>query len=138
MFFSLLRQDASRRTTSTITSADVERVYLEGMLGTRGHAELAHMEERLQQVLEQSDLVLVTDLLSEAAMGRLDGQAARFLAAANQSERKLDLLLEFLEHDGYLRPHGGGHRFVSALLKDWWAARHRATYVPARRREGWR
>ena len=141
MLFSLLWQDASRRSTQMITSADVERVYQERMLGTRGHAELSHMEERLQQVLDEQDLGLVEDLLSEAALGHLDDAAVRFLATASDPDGRtaagrVSRLLELLEHDGYIRRRGDRYVFVSNLLKDWWQERRRSTYVPVRRRGG--
>ena len=44
-----------------------------------------------------------------------------------------DVLL-LLEHDGYLERHGGGYRFVSGLLEDWWRARHGEHFTPIERR----
>jgi len=139
MCFSHIRADASSRKTSLITQADVERVYLASMLRVRGHLELSHMEERLRLVLDADDVELVTELLCEAALGRLDDEAARFLSARSPREgtpvgERLSNLLGLLEHDGYVERRRDRYVFVSNLLKDWWRACYGKIYVPVRRR----
>lgn len=38
-------------------------------------------------------------------------------------------VLDILMHDGYLEDGPDGYRFLSHLLKDWWAARFRDHYI---------
>ena len=134
LFFQLLEEDARKRRSATITAKDVKRVYARRMLSTHGHAELAHMEERLREVVPQQHHSLVLDLLTEAAVvGVLSPRTAMFLAEdAGIDERdRRDVLRDVmgvLEHDGYLEPFGGEHRFASKLLRDWWKARFSAFY----------
>ena len=42
----------------------------------------------------------------------------------------LEDVLRILRHDGYLEWEGGGLRFVSGLLEDWWRGRHGQNFVP--------
>lgn len=138
MFFDHLYQAARLDETDTVTVEMVERVYRRTMLGTRGHVELSHMEERLKQVLGPSLETLALDLLTEAAVaGHLSTGAAEQLATLDcptQWRSNLRTVIEILEHDGYLQSRDGGWAFASGLLKDWWAARFKLGYIPVSKR----
>lgn len=139
MFFSHVYDDARVRKSTICLPTDIDRVYRQRMTGTRGHAELSHYEERLKLALGVGRLPLALDLLTEAAVGRLDGAAARALVAdhvENPKARSATLgdLLGVLEHDGYLRRSGDAFVFVSNLVRDWWRARFEFAYVPAAER----
>lgn len=133
LFFDLVLQDARRRRTGEVTTVDVERVFAERMLSTRGHAELSHLEERLRMVLGPRRLPVALDLLTEAAVAdKLTAERAMELATEAvgsgdaEGERPGDLLRELLgifEHDGYLERKDDGYVFVSNLVRDWWKAR---------------
>ncbi|MFO0589773.1 MAG: ATP-binding protein [Polyangiaceae bacterium] len=133
LFFDLVLQDARRRKMGEATITDIERVFAERMLSTRGHAELSHLEERLKMVLGPKRLPVALDLLTEAAVtGSLQPERAMEIAKEAvgtgdlDEERPEDLLRELLgifEHDGYLERSDGGYVFVSSLVRDWWKAR---------------
>ncbi len=133
LFFDLTLQDARRRRSGEVTAVDVERVFAERMLSTRGHAELSHLEERLRMVLGPRRLPLALDLLTDAAVtDKLTPERSLELATEAvgsgdaEGERPGDLLRELLgifEHDGYLERKDGGYVFVSSLVRDWWKAR---------------
>lgn len=137
-FFSHVYEDARRRQATEITLDDVDRVYRERMLSSRGHAELSHYEERLKLVLGEGILPVAIDLLTEAAvMGRLTGRAAVLIVEDHRPDdteparrQLLRQLLDLLDHDGYLRRGDGGFAFCSNLLRDWWRARFDFGYTP--------
>jgi hypothetical protein len=113
------------------------------MLSTRGHAELADLEERLHRVLGQELAVLAFELLTEAAVqGALNDDAAATLADWNQAlfrplepRQALQTVMDVLRHDGYLKADGSqGYKFVSNLVRDWWKRRFRLGYTPANER----
>jgi hypothetical protein len=145
MFFGLLSEDCRMRKSQAIGIDDVSRVYEQGMLGARGHADLMDYEERLLRVLGPELRPLALDLLSEAAtVGRLTPKASSVLAddaclSASAPRDALRTILDVLQHDGYLQvTRNGSYVFVSHLLRDWWKRRFRLTYVRAakRAREG--
>lgn len=116
-----------------MTAADVERVYGDRMLSSRGHAELSQLEERLRRVLGKRRMVLAIDLLTEASVaGALTPAAcARISADQEESLRSPGVLadvLGILEHDGHLTRSGDDLVFWSKLLEDWWRARFSAGY----------
>lgn len=133
LFFDLVLQDARRRKAGEVLKADVERIFVERMLSSRGHAELSHLEERLKMVLGPRRLPLAIDLLTEAALaGVLSPEPALEIAMEAvrsgdiPGERPADLLRELLgifEHDGYLERRDADYVFVSRLVQDWWKAR---------------
>jgi len=140
MYFSHVH-DHCRRHKITECSAEVANlVYKSDMLGTRGHAELTSYEERLKQVLGEPRFALALDLLTEAAVVKTLTDAAH-LAVQKQYEFPGQEVAEVqreilwvLEHDGYVKPGRGGYRFVSKLLRDWWAARHKFGFIPILKR----
>lgn len=136
MFFSHAYAMCKRRGRMEFSSVDVDEVYRTEMLSTRGHAELAHYEERLKMVLGEEVFLLALEMLTEAAVtGCLTSKALAALESDYSFEgrttaeaQKESLLV--LEHDGYLTPQPGGYVFISALLRDWWKARHGFAFIP--------
>ncbi len=141
MFFAHVQEHCVRRKTKTVATGDIEGIYRHGMLGTRGHVELKHYEERLSMVLDEQALVLAIDLLSEAAVcGRLRPASLKaasqlFVFETRTTEDVIRLVLEVLEHDGYLVRDGQDWTFVSSLLCDWWKARYGYSFTPLGERD---
>lgn len=131
-----LVQDAKKRRSNIVSKLDVQRVYQTRILASHGHTELAHMEERLLKVLPSQLRPLATDLLTQAAIQPpLTAAAAielanRSLLDSNGVREALKDILAVLEHDGYLEREATGWRFGSALLRDWWKARHELFFMP--------
>jgi hypothetical protein len=158
MFFDNVLQAARMNGVTEVSRQLAAEVYVQSMLGLRGHAELSHLEERLRMVLGPGLHLLALDLLTEAAVtGSLTDQAATALAHrrffdevapaigfAPPAEEKrsaeprlqeacnvaLRHVLGILEHDGYLEKLDGAYVFSSRLVKDWWKARFKSAYVP--------
>ncbi|KKL51383.1 hypothetical protein LCGC14_2296030, partial [marine sediment metagenome] len=135
LFFAQLRYRCVRAGRDRPVLADVEAAYEEDMLGSRGHAELTHYEERLRLVLGAEEFPLALEMLTEASVtGRLTREALEALQGryalgeepASEAEKRI---LWILEHDGYLRPDEEGYAFVSTLLRDWWRRRHGSNYT---------
>lgn len=141
MFFHFAHLRCRRRGDARVLVEDVARIYRNDMLSVRGHAELTHYEDRLKLVLGPDRFPLATELLAEAAkVGVLSGEAIRLLVAQHDIGERDAMgtaveILGVLEHDGYLRKHTDGHRFVSNLVRDWWLARYGHLHVPALQRE---
>ncbi len=138
MFFDHLRQHLKKQRANAAFPEDIERVYSERMLGSRGHRDLSHYEERLKLVIEPARLPLALDLLTEASLGALDWDSAKQLAsdhiAATSDVGAVTDILEILQHDGYLHLHEGRFRFESNFVRDWWRNRFSGTFVPASKR----
>jgi hypothetical protein len=143
MFFGYVKDHCLLKSINTPNPEDIQRVYDQYMLSTRGHAELSDLEERLHRVLGQELAVLAFDLLTEAAVeGVLTDSAATALAEWNQAlfqpmepQAALRMVMGVLRHDGYLRAKDNqGHRFVSNLVRDWWQRRFQLGYLPAKER----
>jgi hypothetical protein len=137
MYFGHLLDACRRDGDRSPTPERVARIYEQHMLGVRGHAELVDYEERLLRVLGPDLRVLALSLLTEAAVaGALTRDAATRIAAdeAGADPGALRVVLDVLEHDGYLRPDPGGAGlvFVSGLVRDWWRKRFGADRPPAR------
>lgn len=158
MFFDNVLQAARMNGVTEISGHLAAEVYVQSMLGLRGHAELSHLEERLRMVLGPGLDLLALDLLTEAAVtGSLTDHVAIALArrhffdeapsvigftaptdAIRPAEPRLRdacnaalrHVLGILEHDGYLEKRDGGYAFSSRLVRDWWKARFEFAYVP--------
>jgi hypothetical protein len=138
MFFGHIYEACKRRGELTCSAEEVDRVYEDRMLSTRGHAELSTFEERLKLMVGKSILPFVLDLLTEAAATDRLGPAAIIviqrdhgLEGRDAADRTRDVL-DILQHDGYLQYTSEGFTFVSRLLRDWWQRRFCALgYTPA-------
>lgn len=119
---------------------DVDTVYGEEMLSTRGHVELTHYEDRLKLVVTPEAFSLALEMLTEAATtGCLTRDAVAALAEyytfREQSTAEVqEEILRVLEHDGYLTLKDNGYVFVSKLVRDWWQARYGFGHTPISRR----
>ncbi len=142
MFFGNIHEDCERRRCAECSVEDVDRVYEERMLSSRGHAELSTFEERLRLMVGRKILPFTLELLTEAAVaGHLSPDAIRALQrefglADRDGMEQTREVIGILEHDGYLRDGAGGLTFTSTLLRDWWKRRFGAFgYTPALQRE---
>jgi uncharacterized protein len=134
VFWRSLREDTRQRNVFCVTTDDVDRVYQTDLLGTHGHLELAHYEERLSNSLGSQLAALAVDLLSEAAIvGALSISGARALAAGKDPQQLRDVI-NVLVHDGYLQLEQDAYVFSNKLLRDWWRIRHRVTHRPLAQR----
>ncbi len=136
MFFSHIHEHCMRCGSKRCTTKMINDVYKREMLGTRGHAELTHYEERLQQVLGKELFSFIIDMVTEAAVtGYLD---SKILEAFRKEHKKtIDEqreILHVLVHDGYLDHHKGRYIFVSNLVRDWWKGRHQHFFTPIMKR----
>ncbi|HEX2094181.1 MAG TPA: hypothetical protein VHG28_17390 [Longimicrobiaceae bacterium] len=141
MYFGHIHEMCMKRGNRTCFAEDVDRVYEERMLSTRGHAELSTFEERLKMMVGRATLPFVLDLLTEAAVvGQLTPSAIAVIQqeyglAGRDAADQTREVLEILEHDGYLKRGSGGFAFESKLLRDWWHRRFAAFgYTPALQR----
>ncbi|MFH0726628.1 MAG: ATP-binding protein [Pseudomonadota bacterium] len=143
MFFGYVKDHCLLKRITQPGPEDIQWVYDQYMLSTRGHAELADLEERLHRVLGQELVVLAFDLLTETSVeGVLTDAAAWQLGEWNQAlfqpmdaGQALRLVMGVLEHDGYLRSKDTkGYQFVSNLVRDWWKRRFQLGYTPAKER----
>ncbi len=135
LFFVQVREHCLYAERTTCEPAEIDEIFARRMLSTKGHAELSHMEERLEMVLEKAELPLAMELLTQTAVaGSLGRQAIQALCARNglareDMGRRLPPLFEIFEHDGYLeRNQAGEYVFVSNLLRQWWRARFEAFF----------
>ena len=139
-FFDLLLDDLRSRGHHGATTADVNRVYTERMLGVHGQLDLTHWDTRLRIVLGPHGHQLAASMLTEAAAeGGVLLRAAitkytedSTTRAASSSGRFAEVrhVLEVLEHDGYFARDGGDFRFRSNLLRDWWRDHRRLDSSP--------
>ena len=113
------------------------------MLGSRGQVSLDHYEGRLKLVLGTDYYEIALDLLTEAAVhdGRLSNDAVaryrKYFRESDEPDRHvIEIVLNVLEHDGYLERSDSGYAFLSGLLQDWWRLRHGGSFVPIERRLG--
>jgi hypothetical protein len=142
MFFGCLYQDLFKENRTDPVIGDLERIYQEAMLSTRGHAELADYEERLIRVLDREKIPLALDLLSEAAInGKLTTGMCGILSHRSGLTDKgsaLREILDVLDHDGYLVQESPGADWVfsSNLIRDWWKKRFSQSYVTPPKHQG--
>lgn len=140
-YFSLALAYCKRNNKATFSKADAEEVYLRDMLGPRGNTELAHYEERLLMVLGRGLGTLAVGLLTTTAVaGHLSAEAAgavaaEYIADGGAPQESLRVVLEVLEHDGYLQRITGRYEFASKLLGDWWRERFASPYVKPQTQE---
>jgi hypothetical protein len=129
MFFSHIYERCRKRGDMTCTVEDVDQVYEEHMLSTKGHAELSTFEERLEMMVGNDLLPFVLDLLTEAAVANglthdaIDVHREEHELSGREGTEKTREVLQILEHDGYLRRESEQYVFISHLLRDWWKRR---------------
>ena len=151
MFFDRLHEHLRHARRERAQHCDVEWVYLHEMLSVRGQMDLQHYQTRLAAVLGREGYRMALELITATAIGGcLEGnvvdryrQHYRTTSADHGSRGpSVDDALRILEHDGYLEHEGGGYRFVSGLLEDWWRQRYCRDFLPryevpgSRRRPG--
>ena len=131
-FFDHLHEHLRRHGRHNATLDDVAHVYEQELLGVRGQTDLDHYESRLKLVLDLQGYQAALELLTEAAAnaGELRADAVALYNDDYEDSVPIQNVLHVLEHDGYLEPSDDGYRFVSALLEDWWRARHGQHFVP--------
>lgn len=141
MYFSHLYERCVKRGLPKCTTTDVDEVYRSNMLGVRGHIELVHYEERLEQILDQEACAFALDMLTEAAVTNRLGKQALIAFQKEYTHEGRDAgeiqkdILWVLEHDGYLKKERDAYVFVSKLLRDWWKTRHEQFYTSVLDRE---
>ncbi len=145
MFFDRMQEHLRHTGRRDAALDDVERVYVQEMLGVRGQVDLQHYEGRLEMVLGRAGYTVALEILTATAV---DGEfAAKTVdryrswfstrdAQDGDGALAVDHVLHVLQHDGYLEPKDGGYRFVSGLLKDWWLGRYGQNFVPVLDRQG--
>ena len=140
MFFVHIHEMCIREESTRCTIEDVKNVYDTYMLGTRGHAELTHYEERLRLVVGLEKFSLAIEMLTEAAVvGHLSKEAIGLLGKeytfedCSTTEVQKELIW-IMEHDGYLVQNKKGYVFQSNLLRDWWKRGHKDFYVAVHKR----
>ena len=145
MFFDRMQEHLRHTGRRDAALDDVERVYVQEMLGVRGQVDLQHYEGRLEMVLGRAGYTVALEILTATAV---DGEfAAKTVdrygswfstrdAQDGDGAPAADHVLHVLQHDGYLEPKDGGYRFVSGLLKDWWLGRYGQNFVPVLDRQG--
>jgi len=136
-FFDHLHEHQRRHGRHSATLDDVAHVYEQELLGVRGQTDLDHYESRLKMALDQQGYRAALELLTEAATnaGQLRADAIALYNDDYGDAVLIRNVLHLLEHDGYLERSDDGYRFVSALLEDWWRARHGQYFAPIAERE---
>lgn len=140
MFFDHAQTYCIRKKAMIVGPQEVAEIYQTEMLGTRGHAELTHYEERLKLVLGIEKMALALDMLTEAAVGGFLTKEAIYQLQKDyvfKTELTADVqkdILWILEHDGYLAQTPAGYAFVSMLLREWWKNRYQMFFTPVLKR----
>ena len=137
-FFDHMHEHLRRENKTEASLADVKRVYEDEMLSVRGQVDLEHYEGRLRMVLGMEEYRIALALLTEASVSggflsddsvELYRRSVEETGQADDPRIMIENVLHLLEHDGYLERQGGGYRFVSGLLENWWHARHSRHFV---------
>ncbi|MBF0465286.1 MAG: ATP-binding protein [Nitrospirae bacterium] len=146
MFFAYIHERCERTENVDVEIQDIDTVYKEDMLGTRGYSELIHYEERLKMVLGPDMLSLAIEMLAETA---ISGTLNNELLAAFQKKHEHDtsrfegmsiqdvlqqIIAVFL-HDGYFRLSNDGYVFISKIMREWYKKKY-PFYQPILKREG--
>lgn len=137
MFFDHVQRYCRLHEVGEASPALARKVYRTSLLSFQGHPDLRHLEERLETVLDRQTQTLPLALLTETAVvGKLTDRtagalAARYLLMDRRPEEVQRLVLDILQHDGYLVRKGRCYVFASRLVRDWWKARYGGHYVPA-------
>lgn len=135
LFFSKVREHCINTGMSSCSIEDINSIFRHKMLSTQGHAELHHMEERLQKTFPANECRLAVDLLTQIAVtGTIARQQMQTICAnhgvtVREQMGLLSRLFRILEHDGYLtKTPTDEYVFQSNLLREWWRARFGAFF----------
>lgn len=105
MFFSHIYERCRKREEMGCSVEDVNQVYEEHMLSTKGHAELSTFEERLKMMVGNDLLPFVLDLLTEAAVANglteeaIDVHREEHELGGREGADQTREVLEILEHE---------------------------------------
>ncbi len=144
MFFDRMHDHLRRAGRRDASLEDVEWVYVREMQGVRGQVDLQHYEGRLETVLGRAGYTVALEILTATAVdGEIGANTVdryRNWFSTRDAHKEddaplVDHVLHVLQHDGYLEPRGGGYRFVSGLLEDWWRNRYGQSFVPVFNRQ---
>ena len=139
MFFDKMHEHLRHAHRQHASLADVRRVYQNDMLGVRGQIDLQHYESRLDFTLGRAGYVIALEILTATAVEEslshevVDRYHVYFAGLDQDAEAgapSFEDVLHVLEHDGYLERTGGGYRFASGLLGDWWRGRYGQNFTP--------
>ena len=133
-----------RESRARASLSDVDQVYENEMLSVRGQVDLEHYQGRLRVVLRTEEYRVALELLTEAAVNGgllsddvIDQYSRHLRSKVNAGADPIvtEDVLYLLEHDGYLERQGGGYRFISGLLEDWWRIRYGQNFAPIMSRQ---
>ncbi len=138
MFFERLNKHLYRQNRSEATADDVEKIYLQEMLGVQTHTYMQHYESRLSTIFGKLDYTIALEILTYTATRKiLDSETIRrykeyYQAQENGDTLPVEHIVYALHHDGYLEPRedDGAYQFVSSFVEDWWYKRHSQYFVP--------
>ncbi|SMF02787.1 ATP-binding protein [Desulfovibrio gilichinskyi] len=132
LFFANVREHILLTKPSALKPGVINEIFQEKMISSRGHAELVHMEERLDKELDKAELQLAKSILTQAAViGFVEsgGMCKLFDRHAFSKEDRVNILprlCEILVSDGYLKKNEAGkYVFVSNLLHKWWENKYK-------------
>ncbi len=134
-FFACVFKHCMLRNDMHFKAIEVDELYDSEMLGLRGHAELAHYEERLSMYFEKDCLPLVKAMLTETSIsGMLTmpvilSLRGTYASPDSCSDEALAEMLRILQHDGYIKKKNEGYIYESSLLRDWWKKTHEDFYT---------
>ncbi len=133
-FFARLHEYAMQG-RDRVTVKDVDLVYQNSLLGPQGQIDLDHYASRLKDGLE-NDYPIAMEILAAAALQDVFTTSSRrhLEQLIDDAPGRITEVIDILVHDGYLAEGADGYRFLSHLLKDWWAARFRGHYIPLENR----
>lgn len=125
VFAALLNHCGDHRCEATV---DVIDIVYEQILSKRPYFD--HWEQRLHAELGQPDARQAIELLNAAAcdpsgasMETLQAVLGKHIQDPHMRDEKLVYILDILRGDGYLTTVDGRERFISPLLRDYWARR---------------
>ncbi len=121
LVYGKLAEDARRRGVTQLEVGDVQRVWRDLVL-PHAHADLPHWSERLKKSFDAAGYRDALRLLTRASrVETLSVDEVRAIVADSESRR---VVLETLEHDGYLARTDAGWYFPNGLLRAWWGRRY--------------
>ncbi len=127
LFFSKISEHCQEARALSCSPESIHEIFNARMLNSKGHSDLAHMEERLDKVFHKDELKLAMDILTQVAVIGFIEQAQvqtlcdRLQVTKVQRSKLLPELFTTLKHDGYLKKNTAGkYVFISNLSREWW------------------